>query len=189
MVYRESASENTAATRSRFPRPHRWPMRFWLLVCFALILGNISVYREIFAPPAVTVSVLDVGGRGRAVLVRAPHNRTLLIDTGPDASILRALGETLPMWQRSIDAVVLTGAKATFTGGLPEVESRYAVSTRMHAGDRGAPYGAAFMFGSVRIEISAPGALAISYGATALSISSSTPTGQYISDGKTIAQN
>lgn len=189
MVYRESRSGNTVVTHSLFSEERRWPMRFWLLVCFVLVLGNIGVYWEIFVPAVVTVSVLDVGKKGRAVLVRVPRGRTLLIDTGPDASILRALGETLPMWQRSIDAAALTGAGTSFAGGLPDVESRYAVSSRMQAGTRSTPYGAAFLFGGMRIEISAPGTFTVSYGATTLSISSSTPIGAYISDGKTITQN
>ena len=54
--------------------------------------------------------------------------KTILVDTGPDAGILRALGLALPMWQRSIDAVILTGTKTSFVGGLPEVQDRYRVS-------------------------------------------------------------
>ena len=189
MVYRESALGNTVGAHFISPKEHRWPLRFWLLAFFVLVLGNIGVYREIFAPDRITVSVLDVGKKGHAVLVRAPHNRTLLIDTGPDASILRAMGETLPMWQRNIDTIILTDTGTSFAGGLPDVESRYAVSTHVYAGTRSVPYGAVFLFSGVRIEISAPRVLAISYGSTTLSISSSTPIGAYISDGKTITQN
>ncbi len=189
MVYHESTSKNIAVTHFLFPKEHQWPMRFLLPVCFVLVLGNIGVYREIFAPSAVTVSVLDVGKKGHVVLVRVPGGRTLLIDTGPDASILRVLGETLPMSQRRIDAVILTGAGTSFSGGLPDVENRYAVSTRVYAGTRSIPYGAAFMFGSARIEIRAPATLAVSYGTATLFISSSTPSGAYMSDGKTIMQN
>ncbi len=189
MVHHGSALENTVEAHSIPSKENQWPLRFWLLLCFVLVLGNIGVYREIFAPPVVTVSVLDAGKKNHPVLVRTPHGRTLLIDTGPDASILRALGETLPMWQRSIDAVILTDPGTLFAGGLPDVESRYAVSTRVQAGTRSVPYGASFMFGGVRIEIRAPGTLAISYGATTLSISSSTPRSTYVSDGETITQS
>ncbi|MDE2021925.1 MAG: hypothetical protein KGI71_03370, partial [Patescibacteria group bacterium] len=115
---------------------YRWPTILWLLLFFGLIALNVSVYREIFAPPVVKVWVFEVGKNSRAVLVRAPHDRTLLIDTGPDAGILRALGETLPVWQKKIDAVILTGAKASFVGGLPDVAGRYTVSARMPIGDR-----------------------------------------------------
>ncbi len=189
MVHRGSALGNTVEAYSIPSKGYRWPLRFWLLLCFVLVLGNIGVYREIFALPVVTVSVLDAGKKSHPVLVRTPHGRTLLIDTGPDASILRALGETLPMWQRSIDTVIFTGAGTLFAGGLPDVESRYAVSAHVQAGTRDAPYGASFMFDGVRIEIRAPAMFAISYGITALSVSSSTPAGAYMSDGETIVQS
>jgi|SRR3989338_4254666 len=163
------------------------PRSFYIVFFFIFIAGNISVYQAILAPPVLEVAVLEVG-KGNAILVHTPHDKTILIDTGPDASILRALGSALPMWQRSIDAVILTGTKASSVGGLPEVESRYNISARMHVGGRVAPYGTSLMFDNVRIEIIAPATLAISYGATTFNISSSTPKGVYTSNGETITQ-
>lgn len=161
---------------------------FWLLFFFGLVALNTSVYREIFAPPVGKISVFEEGEGDRAILVRTPHNRTILVDTGPDASILRALGETLPMWQRKIDAVILTGTKSSFTGGLPEVESRYHVATIVRVGDRATPYGTSVLFDTVGIKIIAPDTEIFSYGATTFLVSSSTPPGAYVSDGKTIVQ-
>ncbi len=90
------------------------------------------------------------------------------------------------MWQRNIDAVILTGTKTSFVGGLPEVESRYRVGARMHFGDAVVPYGTSLTFDGFRIEIISPGTLIVSYGATLFTISSSTPAGTYISDGVSI---
>ncbi len=163
------------------------PRSFYTVFFFIFIAGNISVYQAILAPQVLEVAVLEVG-KGNAVLVHTPHDKTILIDTGPDAGILRALGSMLPMWQRSIDAVILTGTKSSVAGGLPEVESRYDVVARMHVGDRAAPYGTSFMFDNARIEIIAPATLSISYGATTFDIFPSTPTGVYTSNGETIAQ-
>ena len=159
----------------------------FLLGCVAfLAAANVFAYHAILAPRVLTVTALGMG-KGSATLVRAPDGRTLLVDAGPDASILRALGETLPVWQRKIDAVILTCAKTACIGGLPEVESRYRVSTVVHLGDRSTAYGAPLLFdGSARITIPSPGALVISYGATVLSISSSTPPGTYVSDGNVL---
>lgn len=103
------------------------PRRFYLLLFVTLIAGNISVYREIFAPEIFKVSVLEVGKKGSAVLVHSPSGKIILIDTGPDASILRALGKELPPWQRKIDAVLLTSEKSNAAGGLPDVVSHYKV--------------------------------------------------------------
>jgi hypothetical protein len=61
-------------------------------ICIAiLIAANISIYRVIFAPRALEVSVLNVG-KGNATPMRTPSKMTILVNAGPDASILRALG-------------------------------------------------------------------------------------------------
>ena len=161
------------------------PSGLYLLLFVGLVAGNISVYRAIFAPSVLQVTILEVG-KGDATLVRTPSGATLLIDAGPDASVLRALGSALPMWQREIDAVILTGTKTSFVGGLPEVESRYHVSTRMQIGDATVPYGTPLMFDGSRIEIISPGTFSISYGTASFPISSSTPKGIYISDGVSV---
>jgi beta-lactamase superfamily II metal-dependent hydrolase len=113
---------------------------FYVFLLGILILANVIIYRTIFATPLLTVSVLDVGeggGENSATLVRTPGGATLLIDTGPDASILRALGTALPPWQRSLDAVILTSDKKASVGGLPDVLNRYRVGQQISlTGDR-----------------------------------------------------
>ena len=166
--------------------PRALPISLYLVVCIVLLVGNIKIYQEIFAPRVLEVSVLEVGppaGGGDAILVRTPNQKTLLIDTGPDASILRALGSTLPEWQRSIDVIALTSTKTSSVGGLPEVMNHYTVPTLLHFGTD-IPYGTRFVFDTAHITIIAPDRLSISYGATSLDISSTTPKGLYVSDGK-----
>lgn len=163
---------------------YHMPRGFYIILFFVLVAGNISVYQAILAPRALEMTILEAG-KNNAVLVRAPYGKTILIDTGPDAGILRALGTALPMWQRNIDAVILTGTKASFVGGLPEVKSRYRISELIYIGDTVAPYGTSLIFDNTRIEIIAPATLTIFYGAATFNISSSTPAGAYISEGKT----
>ena len=163
--------------------PHSLPATFWILLFVGLIFANVSVYRAIFAPRALTVTVLAVGPAGkesRATLVKSPGGGMLLIDTGPDASILRALGSALPMWQRNIDAVILTSSAAGSAGGLPVVQSHYHVSKIIRVGDIFTPYGSSFTFANARIQIIAPAAFQISSGSSVFSISSSTPAGVYV---------
>lgn len=150
------------------------PRGFYIVLFFVLIAGNINVYNAILSPRVLTVNVLEVA-KGRAVLVSMPNSKTILIDTGPDASILRALGESLPVWRRDIDTVILTSS----AGGLPAVQSRYRVSEIIRIGDRTIPYGSVLNFENTHIEIISPGAFSISHGITSLKISSSTPAGVY----------
>lgn len=155
---------------------------FYIILFFVLIIGNIFVYQTIFTPRVLEVSVLEVG-KGDAILVRTPNGKTLLVDTGPDASILRALGTALPEWQRNIDAVVLTSEKSDAIKGLPDVTSRYAIPTPIRFGTSATPYGTRLTLGDVQITILYAGTLSVSYGAASLNISSTTPKGVYISDG------
>jgi len=108
------------------------PHKNAVLLCFVVILlaANFFIYREILAPRVLEVTALEVG-KGDATLVQTSDKKTILIDTGPDASILRALGTALPPWQRTIDAVILTNAKKNFAGGLPDVLNRYKVSRQI----------------------------------------------------------
>lgn len=174
-----------------------------------LIAGNISVYRTIFTPHVLKVSVLEVGKKGSAVLVRDPTGATILINTGPDASILRALGSEFPPWQRQIDAVLLTSIATQTAGGLLEVLNRYDVLTLIRSGTQGSRsieatlaaavdaeremrqittiFGEQFAFSNnVYITTISPETFSISYGATLFKISPATLTGVYISDGNSI---
>ncbi len=165
----------------------RVPTWMYVLVCIGLLIGNVKVYQAVFAEPVLTVTVLPVGPAAKpsnAILVRSPNGKTVLIDTGPDASILRALGSALPMWQRHIDTVILTSTKKAFVGGLPDIVSRYKVSNQITVTES-----QRLAFDNASIDIFPPDTLILSYGVTSFKISSSTPAGIYISDGKTVTQN
>ena len=101
-----------------------------------LIAANILLYQTIFAPKELTVTSFEVG-KGSATLVRSANGKIILIDTGSDASILRALGKKLLPWQRTIDIVLLTSASADSAGGLPEVLNRYRVLNIVRFGGQG----------------------------------------------------
>ena len=99
-----------------------------LLLFSTLVAGNVSVYREIFAPRELEVRVFTTG-KSTVLLLHSPQGTTFLIDTGPDAQILRILGRTLPEWQRHIDAIILTSVTPRTAGGLPTILSNYRVTT------------------------------------------------------------
>lgn len=161
------------------------PKYFYAILFSILLVANICVYQTIFAPRVLQIFVLDVG-KGNAVLVQTPNKKTILVDAGPDASILRAIGTSLPEWQKNIDAIILTGAKTSFTGGLPEVLQKYHAPVPLSFGTKSNPYGSQITLDFVSIKIISPATLTIYFGDISLSISSSTPKSVYTSDGKTI---
>ena len=74
------------------------------------------------------VAFLDVG-QGDAIFVQGPNGEQALIDGGPDPRLtLRALGERMPFWDRTLDLVVLTHHDQDHLAGLPEVLRRYRVA-------------------------------------------------------------
>jgi competence protein ComEC len=75
----------------------------------------------------LTVSFLNVG-QGDAIFIRAPSGRMVLIDGGPDASVLRELGRVLPWYSHSIDVVIPTHPDLDHISGLIDVLDRYHVS-------------------------------------------------------------
>ena len=75
----------------------------------------------------LTVHVLDVG-QGDSILIESPTGRRVLIDGGPDGTLLqRRLAEHLPWWSRRIDVVILTHPSADHLIGLTESLRRYDV--------------------------------------------------------------
>lgn len=181
------------------------PLRIYFIFFCGLLIANVFIYRVVFAPQVVTVSVLDVG-KGGATLVRSKGGATVLIDTGGDASILRAVGGALPLWQKNIDVVILKNSTANAAGGIVDVLKRYQVTNLIRFGAQGsksmevalasaasaqtrlqqttAPYGMILSLDAdVSITISSPDTFTVLYGVSSLSISSTTPEGVYIVNG------
>lgn len=131
-------------------------MRFWIIFLCILIAANTLIYREILTPKALGMTVFEIG-KGRATLVRTPRGKTILIDTGPDASILRKLGTALPEWQRTIDTIILTSDKAAQTGGLQNITSHYRVAQILRIGGMDIPYGTPMLLDTnVLITVTSP---------------------------------
>jgi len=72
------------------------------------------------------IDFLDVG-QGDAILLRTPTGEDILVDGGPDDSVLAELGKILPIWDRTLDLVVATHTDADHITGLVSVVKRYQV--------------------------------------------------------------
>lgn len=98
-----------------------------LILCIATGVTWYAVYRE-DRGGVLAVSFLAVG-QGEAVFIDAPSGRQVLIDGGPDGSVLRRLGAVMPPWDRSLDVVIATSADTDDVSGLVDVLQRYSVGT------------------------------------------------------------
>lgn len=76
---------------------------------------------------------LDVG-QGDAILIEAPSGNQLLVDGGPDKSVLSALGKVLPFYDRKIEVIVATHPDQDHIAGLNYVLDRYSVGGILEPG-------------------------------------------------------
>jgi competence protein ComEC len=72
------------------------------------------------------IIVCDVG-QGDGILIRTPDGSDILVDGGPDDSILNCLSSHLPFWDRTIELMVLTHPHTDHAAGLVDVLKRYTV--------------------------------------------------------------
>lgn len=86
-------------------------------------------------PRTLRLWVLDVG-QGDAILIRTPDQRTVLVDGGPDRSLLYGLGRHLPPWVRTVDLLVVTHPHTDHYVGFIELLQRFRVRTVMVTGAR-----------------------------------------------------
>lgn len=86
--------------------------------------------------PYLTVTFLDVG-QGDAILIETPDGVQMLIDGGPDTSVLRELPLALPWFDRTLDIVLGTHPDKDHIAGLVDVLKNYTVSTIITTENRG----------------------------------------------------
>lgn len=101
----------------------------WFLIILALL--TIFIWSDIAKSPAdmvkneTRVFFFNVG-QGDSILIEKDKYQ-ILIDGGPDDTILRKLGEAMPMQDRKIETVILTHPHADHLTGLREVLDRYEI--------------------------------------------------------------
>lgn len=66
-------------------------------------------------------------GQGDAIFIKTPKGNDVLIDGGPDESVLNCLSNHMPFWDRTIEVMVLTHPHADHLTGLISVLKRYEV--------------------------------------------------------------
>lgn len=91
-----------------------------------LILANAAVWPEVLGADTFEVSFLDVG-QGDAIFLQTPSGQQILIDGGPDNTVLERLATKMLPWDRTIDLVILTHPEKDHIAGLIDVLKRYKV--------------------------------------------------------------
>jgi len=114
----------------------------WQNLCqrlpFKATLGGMALVTAVawvavfqFPDGKLHVTFLDVG-QGDAIFIETPDGAQILIDGGPEGSVVLAeMGGQMPFWDRTLDLVVLTHPDADHLTGLIPALERYDVRTVM----------------------------------------------------------
>jgi competence protein ComEC len=99
----------------------------WKLTISVMLLACITVWLSVFSTSSDNLKVINCDvGQGDATLI-IYRSFEILIDGGPDNSVLDCLSKYLPFWDRNIEAVILTHSQADHYTGLIAVIERYNV--------------------------------------------------------------
>lgn len=102
-----------------------------VLVCLNIFAW--IVVEEVSSSDYLEVVFFDVG-QGDSIFIESPDGFQVLIDGGPDLSVLEKLGQEMPFYDRTIDLIVLTHPHRDHLSGLLEVLKRYEVKNILWTG-------------------------------------------------------
>ena len=112
------------------------PKKYWLifavLVLFICVIFLISL--EVFKKDKVlTFAMLDVG-QGDALFIESPTGKQILVDAGPPGAVMKELSKRMPIFDRSIDMIIITNPDADHIAGFLEVLKVYKVGAVLEPG-------------------------------------------------------
>ena len=96
----------------------------WLMIWAT----NIVLLAQVHHLPSsrLHMYVFDVG-QGDAILLTTPSGKHILIDGGPDLSLLEHLGRTMPFFNRTIDLLIITHPNTDHLFAIPFLLQHYHV--------------------------------------------------------------
>ena len=101
-----------------------------------LILSNVfawCVVYDLSRQKYLEVCFFDVG-QGDSAFIQTPQLNQILIDGGPDSSVLGKIEKRIPFWDRTIDLIVLSHPDFDHLTGLLDVLKRYKVENVLWTG-------------------------------------------------------
>lgn len=101
----------------------------YILVGSFIILVGLGIYQYVCAYDGKLHVIFCSVGQGDAIVIKTPEGKFVMVDGGPDRSVLECLARHLPFWQRRIDQILLTHPHADHFFGFFSVFERYTVNS------------------------------------------------------------
>lgn len=93
-----------------------------------LLLVSLAIYQKTKFEDGKTHIIFCNVGQGDGILINSPKGLHILVDAGPDNSILNCLSSHIPFWDRKISLMVLTHPHSDHMTGMVSVLSSYKVA-------------------------------------------------------------
>ncbi len=108
--------------------------KYWLLplavgICTLLAFRELSLQNS----NVLKVHFFDIG-QGDAAMLVTPSGQQIVIDGGPDTSLLEHLGSSMPFLDRTIELLVLSHPDADHLTALPDILERYKIEKVLLSG-------------------------------------------------------
>ena len=108
-----------------------------IFIIFGILVGfNILAWTAVYEasqPQLLEVNFFDVG-QGDAIFIETPQGHQILIDGGPDKTVLEKLGREILFYDRTIDLIILTHPHSDHLKGLINILERYQVENILWTG-------------------------------------------------------
>lgn len=115
-----------------FERSKRYLPVVLLLVLLVSVV--VIIYLNVSSKKSeLTFAMLNVG-QGDALYIESPTGTQILIDGGSPKKVLSKLSRVMPLFDRSIDAIIITNPDADHIGGFLDVLKTYKVGQVFEAG-------------------------------------------------------
>ncbi len=116
----------------------RAQLHWWIFGIFAA--ATLFIWYSVAAEDRgglLTVAFMDVG-QGDAIYIESPTGTQVVVDGGPDRSVVLELGKMMPFYDRTIDVLVVTNPDKDHFAGFLDVLRSYKVSAVIEPGTTGA---------------------------------------------------
>lgn len=97
-----------------------------ILTILVVVLVSLGYWLTQPVSTALKLTFLDVG-QGDAELAVTPKGQDILIDGGPNDSVVNKLDKNIPFYSHKLDAVILTHPHADHVAGLVAVANKYQI--------------------------------------------------------------
>lgn len=101
--------------------------KIFLTIVIIVFLLTFSVFQYFkFNDGKLHITFCNVG-EGDGIFIRTPKGLDILVDSGPDDSVLKCLSSRMPFWDRNLELAILTHPHADHMRGFLSVFQRYEV--------------------------------------------------------------